>query len=113
DEGDLVFTFYATALYTGMRAGEVAGLRKEDVDLERRLICVQRSYNGPTKSGELRWIPVLDPLLPLLRTWLLKCPFKVVFPNRDGRPFGPAARVFQEVFHRVLDRAKFPRVPGP
>jgi integrase len=95
-----------------MRAGELGGLRWDDIDFEKRLICVQRCYVGPTKSGELRWVPILDPLLPVLRAWRLRNPLPIVFPNRDSRPLGPSARVFQEVFHRVLDRAGFPRTPG-
>jgi integrase len=40
-EGDLIFTLYATAVYTGLRAGELAGLRWDDIDLDRRLITVK------------------------------------------------------------------------
>lgn len=32
-EGPMVYALYATAVYTGLRAGELAGLRWEDVDL--------------------------------------------------------------------------------
>jgi integrase len=53
-EDELVHVLYATALYTGMRAGEVAGLHWDDVDLDQRLITVCRSYDGPTKSGRVR-----------------------------------------------------------
>jgi integrase len=86
DEGELVFALYAAAIYSGMREGELAGLQWDDVDFEKLLICVQRSYSGPTKSGELRWIPILDPLLPVLRAWRLRNPLHIVFPNRAGRP---------------------------
>ena len=110
DEGEVVHALYATAVYTGMRAGELAGLRWSDIDLARRLITVQRSFDGPTKADDLRYVPILDPLLPLLRSWRLRCPGKVVFPNRDGNILRPSGRVFQEVLHRVLKRAEFPRV---
>ena len=50
-EGEAVYVLYATAAYTGLRAGELAALEWPDVDLERRLITVQRSFLGPTKSG--------------------------------------------------------------
>ena len=62
-----VFALYATAVYTGLRAGELAGLRWDDVSFERRLITVQRSYGGLTKGGEVRHVPILDPVLPVLR----------------------------------------------
>ncbi len=35
----------ATALYAGLRKGEMFGLRKRDVDIERRLLMVRRSYD--------------------------------------------------------------------
>jgi len=101
---------YATAIYTGMRAGELAGLRREDIDLERRLITVQRSFDGPTKSGDVRYVPILDPLLPVLREWLLLCAGPVVFPNEAGNMHSPSAYIFQEILHRVLDAAGFPKV---
>lgn len=106
-EGEDVFTLYAMAIYTGMRAGELAGLLWSDVDLERRLITVQRSYDGPTKADDVRYVPILDPLLPVLRAWRLLHPGRQVFTNRDGRMFLPSSRVFQEVLRRVLYAAGF------
>ena len=107
-EGEFVFALYATALYTGIRAGELAGLQWSDVDFESRLITVQRSFAGPTKAGDVRYVPLLDALLPTLRSWRLRCPSGVVFPNRDGRMLQPSARAFQEVLHRVLAAADLP-----
>jgi integrase len=71
-EYEHVFAFYAIAIYAGMRAGELAALEWPDVDLERRLITVQRSFDGPTKSDRVRYVPILDPLLPSLRQWRLR-----------------------------------------
>jgi integrase len=105
EKGDVVFALYATAIYTGMREGELAGLRWDDIDFERRLITVQRSYEGPTKSGDVRYVPIVDALLPILREWKLRSPLRVVFPSQSGNAFGRSARVFQEVLHRVLESA--------
>lgn len=110
EEDEHVFVFYALAIYTGMRAGELAALEWPDVDLERRLIAVQRSFDGPTKSDRVRYVPILDPLLPLLRQWRLRHPGRLVFTNQGGTMFQPSARVFQEVLHRVLEAAEFPKV---
>jgi len=109
-EGEHVYTLYATAVWTGLRAGELACLKWEDVNLAGRLITVQRSFNGPTKSDAVRHVPIVDPLLPVLGTWRLGNPLPIVFPNQEGRPYGKAARIFQEVLHRVLARAGFARV---
>jgi integrase len=109
-EGHLVHAFYATALYTGARAGEIAALEWTDIDFDRRLITIQRSFSGPTKSDRVRYVPILDPLLPILREWRLRHPGRLVFTTRDGTMHGESARIFQEILHRVLDSAGFPRV---
>jgi integrase len=109
EEGEHVFALYATGLYTGMRAGELAALTWGDVDLDNRRITVQRSFDGPTKSDRVRYVPVLDALLPILRAWRLRHPGSLVFTNRDGAMHRESGRIFQEVLHRVLDRACFPK----
>ncbi len=110
EDAEIDHVLYAMAIYTGMRQGELAGLHWADVDLDRRLITVQRSFAGPTKADDVRYVPILDPLLPILREWRLRHPGTLVFTNADGRMFVPSARVFQEVLHRVLDAAGFPRI---
>jgi integrase len=107
-EGDELHALYATAIYTGMRAGELAGLRWTCINLERRLITVRASYEGPTKSGESRYVPIVDPLLPILRAQRLRVPGRLVFTNAAGNMHQASARVFQEVLHRVLQTGGFP-----
>ena len=109
-EGEDVFALYCTAVNTGMRQGELAGLRWDCVDLEARRIMVRRSFDGPTKNGETRIVPILDALLPVLRHWSQYRCGDLVFPNLAGRMHQPSARVFQEVPHRVLEAAGFARV---
>jgi integrase len=108
-EGQMAFMLCATALYTGMRAGELGGLEHGDIDFDKRLIAVQRSFSGPTKSGDVRYVPVVDALLPLLREWRLRNPGRLVFSNRDGEMLRESGRLYQEVFHRILDAAEFPK----
>jgi integrase len=109
DEGDDVFTMYATAVYTGMRQGELAALTFDRINFERRLITVDRSFNGPTKADDVRYVPILDPLLPILRAWRLRNPGALLFPTTTGKMHQPCDRVFVERFHAVLDAAGFPR----
>jgi integrase len=109
-EDEHVYVFYATAVYTGLRAGEIAALEWPDVDLERRLITVQRSFDGPTKSDRVRYAPILDPILQVLKAWRLRHPGRLVFTNQAGAMFAPSGRIFQEVLHRVLEAAQFPKV---
>lgn len=110
EEGEQVYVLYLTALLTGLREGELAGLLKDHVDIERRQITVEFSYDNPTTKGdEVRYVPILDPLLPVLKEWLLKQPGRLVFANQRAKMLGESARIFQEVLHRVLDAAGFPR----
>ena len=73
----------AFALHTGVRKGEVFGLRWTDVDIGSGKIKIQRSYNSPTKSGKSRIIPMTDSLALLLEKWYLPGEDTVVFSNMD------------------------------
>jgi integrase len=78
---------YATALYTGLRMGELWGLRWVDCDLDRGLLTVRRSYRLAPKSGKPRAVPLNPALLPILRQWRNSCPASdeaVVFPTARG-----------------------------
>lgn len=111
-EGEDVYMLYATAIYTGMRAGELAGLRWSDVDLtDRRMITVSRSFDKTTKTGATRYIPIYDVLHGDLARWKLTSSRRhptLVFPNRAGRMLTRSSRIFQETLHRVLEIAGFP-----
>lgn len=109
-EGELFYALAATAVYTGMRPGELAGLQWADVNWEGRLIVVQRSYESCTKSRDVRYVPILDPLLPILRAWRLRFGGPLVFTNRNDKMFDDSSRIFQEVHQRVLTRAGFQKV---
>lgn len=68
-----------TAAYTGMRAGELYGLRWEDIDTDRQLIHVRRSVSrgqvNATKTGEPRIVVVPGVVITALqehRGWLLR-----------------------------------------
>jgi len=101
------YVLCAMAIYTGMRQGEIACLKWEDVDLKSQQITVKQSFNGPTKNGKIRYVPILNILLPVLREWRLQNPLEYVFFNDIGRPLRPCQRIFQETFKKVLDDAGF------
>ncbi len=109
-EGEHIHFFYAVAIYTGLRAGELAALRWDDINFETGLICVQRSFTGPTKSGRVRYVPILDALRPLLIEQRLQKTSHLVFINRDGTMQGESARIFQEILHRTLAGAGFSKI---
>jgi len=109
EQGDDAWALYSTAVYTGMRLGELAALRWGDIRFPARLIMVQRSHDDLTKSGKARAVPILDPLLPILREWRTRNPSDLVFPNEAGVQYDRSARIFQERLHRTLDAAGFER----
>lgn len=111
EEGEDVFRLYKSAIYTGMRAGELAGLMWSDIDFKNRIITIQRSYSGPTKNYRIRRVPIFDSLLPDLKKWaLVRLSKNFIFPNTYGRMLQPSSRIFQEKLHKVLQRADFPKV---
>jgi integrase len=82
-----------TALFTGLRASELRGLRWEDVDLEKRELHVRQRadrYNeidAPKSEAGERPVPLPPMLVSVLREWKLACPkgnLGLVFPNGAG-----------------------------
>jgi integrase len=81
--------------FTGLRLGELVGLRWEDVDEHRQLITVRRTFSPDghgrlevraTKSGRVRSVPLLDELLP----WLdlaRQAGYPHIFTGTKGGPF--------------------------
>lgn len=71
--GDEIYLPVLLALHTGMRRGEVFGLKWADVDIFKGEIKVHRSYDGPTKNGKSRVVPIS---LRLEKVLLDKIPMK-------------------------------------
>ena len=93
----------ALLTYTGMRRGEVLGLRWEDIDLRKQLIYIQRSVtftsNQPiigtpkTRAG-FRAVPITDHLLPHLQ-----CDSKIGYVIGGGdKP------ITQSTYDRTMER---------
>jgi integrase len=82
-----------TAIFSGLRASELRGLRWRDVDFDKREIRVHQRADrfnkiGPPKSisGE-RTVPVPPLVVNALKSWFLACPkgeLGLVFPNGSG-----------------------------
>jgi integrase len=82
-----------TAIFTGLRASELRGLRWSDVDLKKAIVHVRQRadrYNeiGPLKSAAARRdIPLSPIVVNALREWRLACPHSeldLAFPNGAG-----------------------------
>lgn len=80
---------YDVAIYTGLRKGELWGLRWTDVVLDgpRPELIVRHSYRGPTKSKKVRRVPLLPRALDALRRWRAMKPGvgnALVWPSPKG-----------------------------
>ncbi len=109
DEGDDAYTMYAMALLTGMRQGELAALTWDKVHLETTTIAVDQSFRKCTKTGNVRYVLIVNELLPILRAWRLRSPGPLLFPTVNGTMHQSCDRIFVERYHRALDAAGFQR----
>ena len=113
-----VFELYYLELATGLRRGELLGLKWEDVDLERGDLRVRRQVsriNGEVVEAPLktknayRTLPLAEDTVSVLREQRKKVgnsPW--VFPSPDGGPISPDSVL--HMLHRVLKRAGLPKV---
>ncbi|HRI50708.1 MAG TPA: tyrosine-type recombinase/integrase [Pseudomonadota bacterium] len=89
----LLLCAIATTVRTGLRKGELFGLRWQDLDLTTRRLDVARSYLTTPKSGHARHLRIPTQLCPLLKKWRELCPATaegLVFPvaGRGGPRLG-------------------------
>jgi integrase len=85
-----------TALYTGLRRGELFSLTWQDVDLKHGVVRVVQ-----TKSGERREIPLSDTLRDTLLTLPRRLASDYVFPGKTGHGLVD----IRKRFHRALKEA--------
>jgi len=83
---------YAIGAMAGLRTGEILALQWSSVDLERRRIVVSEQVQDGVvmrpKDKDSRVVPILDSLLPVLKSWRLRSggAGQVVPPMRsDGK----------------------------
>ena len=113
-----VFELYYLELATGLRRGELLGLKWEDIDLERGDLRVRRQVsriNGEVVEAPLktknayRTLPLAEDTVIVLKEQRRKVgnsPW--VFPSPNGGPISPDSVL--HMLHRVLKRAGLPKV---
>jgi integrase len=103
DDKDLAYATNRLACLTGMRAGEIAGLRGEYVFDDYISVCGQYgAYGyGPTKTKEPRFIPLIPEMIEILKKLMEKNGKGYVFSENGGAT--PVTRRFiYDNFHRAL-----------
>ena len=114
-----VYEMYYLDLATGMRRGELLGLKWEDIDFEHGIIHIRRQVarlNGTVQEAPLktknsyRNISIGADAVELLKQKKEqdngKSPY--VFPSPTGGPLAPDSVL--HMLHRVLDRAGLPKI---
>jgi len=105
------------AVLTGMRQGELLGLKWSDIDWPNSQTNVRRTFNHgrfyePKTKTSFRRIELAPASVHELKKWKLACPkgdLDLVFPSKTGTP-QQAANMFYRHFLPALQRAKLPRI---
>ncbi len=101
--------FLAIAFFTGMRSGEIIALKKSDIDLEKRLIHVERSRSKhgettPKTLNSIRDVPIIDALYPYLVELLHVGKHEYLFVNQYGSPYRDTHCFIYNHWKPALDR---------
>ena len=86
--------FVTVALHTGLRKGELLGLRWRDVDFEAGILTVERS-----KHGEVKRVPMNSRVVEILKTLPRTSPH--VFPPKQ-------CQWISQVFPAIVRKANIP-----
>ena len=109
-------TFYSILAETGIRGGEICGLRIADLDLENALIHVRQSvWRGQiqtvkSRKGNRRFpisAELVEQLGAFLRTWRAN-PLGLLFATQNGTPWDHSL-VRKRKFHPLLKRLGIPQ----
>ncbi len=113
-----VFELYYIDLSTGLRRGELLGLKWSDIDLNKGIIRVQRQIlrqNGAVVEAPLktknsyRNIAIGTDAVELLKQMKRRSTSEYVFPSPTGGPISPDSVL--HMLQRVLKRAGLEKIP--
>ena len=112
-----VYEMYYIELATGLRRGELLGLKWQDIDWKNGIIKVRRQLarvNGeiveaPLKTkNSYRAVSISPQAIEVLREQKKKANDQYVFPSPNGGPISPDS--VNNMLKRVLERAGIPKV---
>ncbi|MGG3962181.1 tyrosine-type recombinase/integrase [Geobacillus stearothermophilus] len=121
---------YLLAIFTGMRRGEVLGLKWDDVDFENKKIRIKRSlcfvsgkgliFKEPKTKKSKRQISISQHVVNVLKKHKQKQEFQkeklgtqyqdnnLIVCTDDGKPLDPRSLLRQ--FYRLIEEASVPRI---
>ncbi len=108
---------YYIELSTGLRRGELLGLKWQDIDFKNGIITVRRQVarvNGEITEAPLktknsyRRVSISPQAIEVLKTQKAKTNSEYVFPSPTGGPISPDS--VNNILKRVLARAGIPKV---
>jgi len=107
----------ATLFYTGMRAGELIGLKWKYVDFENRKIFVREQMTHGVQKTTLkskssnRAIPIIDILLPYLQVQYMITGEEgghVFLTERSKKPYHDAGKVRSQIWLKAMEKTNVP-----
>ena len=111
-------SFYAVGFFTGMRTGEIVGLKWEDIDFERKEIHISRSIrmgveSSPKTANSIRTIDLLDTLVPYLKKQFYRTGAKksYVFLTQNDTHIFDAKNIRDFDWVKVLKKLELPYRP--
>ena len=112
-----VYEMYYIELATGLRRGELLGLKWSDIDWKNGIIKVRRQVarvdgkivEAPLKTkNSYRAVTISLQAIEVLKQQKAKTNDQYVFPSPNGGPVSPDS--VRHMLHRVLERAGIPKV---
>ncbi len=112
-----VYEMYYIELSTGLRRGELLGLKWEDIDMKQGIIRVRRQVSridgkivdAPLKTkNSYRAVTISPQAVEVLKAQKEKTNDEYVFPSPNGGPISPDS--VNNMLKRVLERAGIPKV---
>ncbi len=94
-----LYALFAIGAYTGLRRGELLGLRWENVDLENGKIRVEEMFQRvkkqditkpPKSNAGVREVPLLHEAIRILKSLRKRNPHDLVFCKPDGSRYDPS-----------------------
>lgn len=119
--GDRLEALYILAIHTGLRQGELLGLKWTDIDLDAGILSVQRSldadgtFNPPKRNKSRRTVKLTSQAVEALKNHCKRQSeerlratrwedHSLVFPNRVGKPMDHNNLYYRD-FRSLLKRA--------